>query len=106
MCFIVYPLISLTVVGCVSYLMSPKGRNSKSLNSQPMYCITIAKLSGPDNNIWAGFNMNSQLLLEGDVIREVEYYNGTFKVIEKGELAVIETEWENFHVMIQYRRIN
>lgn len=71
-----------------------------------MYCVTIAKLSGPENKTWAGFNMLSQLLLEGDVIREVESYNGTFKPIEKGELAIIETDWNNFRILIQYRRIN
>lgn len=69
-----------------------------------MYCVTIAKLS--DSNVWAGFSMLSQLLLEGDVIRKVESYNGTFKPIEKGELAIIETDWNHFRILIQYRRIN
>lgn len=71
-----------------------------------MYCVTIAKLSGPEHNTWAGFNMLSQLLLEGDVISVVKYYNGEFKPIEKGELAIIETDWKNFRILIQYRRIS
>lgn len=70
-----------------------------------MYTATIAKIE-KNTKIWAGFNMLSELLLLGDLERQVKYYGGTFEPVDKGELKIIEVEWAGFIVMIQYRRIN
>lgn len=69
-----------------------------------MYCTTIAKIDF--NGVWAGFNMMSQLLLQGDIERECESYATQFKPCKKGELVCINTKWHNYAIMIQYRRIS
>ena len=69
-----------------------------------MYTVTISKLTLV--NIWAGFNMMSELLLLGDIQKECQFYGVQFEPCEKGELKLIETTWHNYIVMIQYRRIN
>ena len=68
-----------------------------------MYVTTICKLIGKE---WAGFNMMSQFLLLGDIEKECQEYGVEFQPCDKGELRIIETEWHNFHIMIQYRRIS
>lgn len=68
-----------------------------------MYITTIAKLQGKE---WGGFNMCSQPLLEGDIIKECQSYGAEFQPCDKGELKTIEIEWYKFTVLIQYRRIS
>lgn len=69
-----------------------------------MYSVTIAKLT--HGNIWAGFNLMSEFMLIGDVERICLAYEVEFQSCEKNELKIIETTWNGFHVMIQYRRIS
>lgn len=70
-----------------------------------MYCTTIAKIDAL-TNVWAGFNMNSQIILEGTLIEECDSYGVRFEPCEKGELRVHQIDWKGYTVFIQYRRIS
>ena len=74
-----------------------------NLKSIVMYVTTIAKLQG---EIWAGFNMMSQFLLEENLKKEIASYGAEFQPCEKEELRIIEIEWRGYNIMIQYRRIS
>ncbi len=70
-----------------------------------MYALTICKIE-KDTNRWAGFNQNLTIGLEGDLIKELDFYGVEFEKGSAFRVVTKEIEWKNYTVFIQYLRIN
>jgi hypothetical protein len=84
--------------------MTSQSNPNSSSKFNLMYITTIAKIS-QYTSIWGGYNMMSQPLLLGDIEKECKSYNTEFIPCEKGEIKILESDWNGYKVMIQYRRI-
>ena len=74
-----------------------------------MYITTIIKTT--KENIFAGFNMFSNLLLNSDLFKELNSYEVPIDIIDEiinmqiGDRKMIEITWKNFNVFITLYKI-